>query len=163
MKHKILSLIGAIIFGAVMATLIVLLVSEPAQADPVTYDALVFGKSFHFGDRAACEPCNDYNPGLGLEAHKGPWLVGALDYYDSYRHNAKTGYVGYEYRLPITSDLYVGATVRAGYMGGSGFHNWAALPSVEVGYKAVALEATFIPAIRSNQTNVLALWARYSF
>ncbi|MEJ0004414.1 MAG: hypothetical protein WDN30_14325 [Pararobbsia sp.] len=108
-------------------------------------------------------PCNGWNPGLAVEARDGGFLAGAGGYRDSYNTFAKMAYVGYSYRHAVSENWFVGATVRAGYLDGSGFHNWVPLPSIEVGYKRVSLEATFIPAIKSSQCGVLALWGESEF
>jgi hypothetical protein len=149
--------------AAIGACIAMAICSNHAHAAELTYDTLIFGESDHIGNKAACEPCNQFNPGLGFEVHDGGWLAGAGGYYDSYRQFAKMAFVGYEVRLPISANWFVGATLRAGYLNGSGFHNWAALPSLEVGYRRFALELTLLPAIHSYQTTVVALWGKVSF
>jgi hypothetical protein len=151
------------IMKKIIAALALVGMSAAAVADPITYDALAFGKSFHVGNHEACGPCNGWNPGLALEARDGNWLVGAGGYRDSYNHFAKMAYVGYSYRHAVSDNWYLGATLRAGYLDGSGFHNWVPLPSVEVGYKRFSVEATYIPAIKSTQCGVIALWGKWAF
>lgn len=147
-----------------LAMLACVVLTGEVYADPLTYNLDVMGESIHFGNKAACEPCQQVNPGMGFEVHDGGWFVGALGYYDSYRKFAKAGYVGYEARLNLGGGFYTGAVLRAGYMDGSDFHNWVALPSLELGYKRATVEVAFLPAVNKNtQTNVIAIWGRYAF
>ncbi|MEJ0004415.1 MAG: hypothetical protein WDN30_14330 [Pararobbsia sp.] len=44
----------AIKFACALVTSCAALTAAPAVADPISYDALLFGKSFHVGDHEAC-------------------------------------------------------------------------------------------------------------
>ncbi|WP_147432262.1 hypothetical protein [Pararobbsia silviterrae] len=106
---------------------------------------------------------NEFNPGLGVEYRADGWLVGGVAYRDSYYKVAKAAYVGYSYALPVVGEFSIEGTIRAGYIRGSGFSNWGALPSIGVSYGKTAVELEFLPAIKKTQASVLALMVRRSF
>lgn len=123
------------------------------------FDVLVFGKSFHFPDNHY----NQVNPGLGLEYHWDNWFVGALTYRDSFYKQAYSAYGGYRLPYHINEDWSVYASLRVGYLNGSGFHGPVALPTVGVTYKRVSVETLFIPKNCSNCSAVVGLFLRISF
>lgn len=140
----------------------------PAYAEN---DLLLMGKSWHFGHSVGAGQTgydvNQYNWGGGLEhrgdAWHGQWLVGALTYRDTFRQQAYTVYGGYQFTVPISSDISVFATVRAGYLNGSGHHGPGALPSFGITYKRVSLEATYIPPAAKDGYNCIAIFGRIAF
>lgn len=145
------------LIGAILAT-----VATFAHADG--FDAVLPIHSWHFdGSHMAPQKWNENNFGLGFEYRKDGFFVGALAYHDSYYNIAKTAYVGYTYSYPLENEWSLDATVRAGYIDGSGFHNWGALPSVGVTYKKTSVELEFLPAIKNYQASVLAVMIRQGF
>lgn len=134
-------------------------------------DLLLMGKSWHFGHEVAAGhvgyDVNQYNWGGGLEyrgdAWHGQWLVGGLTYRDTFRQQAYTVYGGYQFTVPVSTNVSLFATVRAGYLNGSGHHGPGALPSVGITYKRVSLEATYIPPAAKDGYNCIAIFGRVSF
>jgi hypothetical protein len=134
-------------------------------------DGLLLGKSYHFGHSVPAAKVgydvNQYNWGGGLEyrgdAWHGQWLVGGLTYRDTFRQQAYTVYGGYQFTVPVSRDVSVFATVRAGYLNGSGHHGPGALPSFGITYKRVSLEATYIPPAAKDGYNCIAIFGRISF
>lgn len=140
-----------------------LLAATSAQAG--SFDVAAPIRSWHF-DGAAMGPqhWNENNLGLGLEYRlDSGFFAGALAYYDSYYRTAKTAYVGYTYAYRFAGDWVVEATVRAGYIDGSGFHNWGVIPSAGVRYGKTAVELEVLPAIKNTQATVLAVMLRRAF
>ncbi|CAM2142749.1 Sn-glycerol-3-phosphate transporter [Pararobbsia alpina] len=128
------------------------------------FDIVAPVRSWHFdGSEMAPQHWNENNLGLGAEYRADGFLVGAVAYHDSYYKVAKAAYVGYSYSLPVYGEFAVEATLRAGYINGSGFTNWGALPSVGISYGRTAVELEFLPAIKKTQASVLALMLRRSF
>lgn len=130
-----------------------------AQADEGP-DLLLFGKSFHFGND---HKYNEVNPGIGLEYHWDNWFIGALTYKDSYYKQAYSAYGGYRLPWKLNEDWSVFASIRAGYLHGSGFNGPVAFPTIGVQYKSAALEAMFIPKTCSTCAGVFGLFLRFSF
>ena len=143
---------------------ILLGISTPSWADGPSL--LVLGKSFHFGGNTS--GLNGTNPGIGAEYAWGPtnglsWFSGALTYYDSYRHQAYAGYAGVRYSLPLVGGTSAFASLRAGYINGSGFHGPMVLPTVGIQYRNVALEVMYIPKVNNRTVNVIGLFGRWDF
>jgi hypothetical protein len=137
-------------------------ISCAAQAGD--FDVVVPIRSWHFdGADMGPQHWNENNLGLGLEYRQDGMFAGAVAYRDSYNKTAKAAYVGYTYSLPVAYGVSVEGTVRAGYIDGSGFHCWGALPSIGVSYGRTAVEVEFLPAIKKTQASVLALMVRQSF
>ncbi|WP_343654521.1 hypothetical protein [Paraburkholderia caribensis] len=132
-------------------------------------DLVVLGKSWHFGHQVppaevGCN-VNQYNWGAGLE-HRFDgtgWFAGALTYRDTFRQQAYAIYGGYQYAVPVTDNWSLFATLRAGYLNGSGHHGPGALPSVGITYKRVSIEATYIPPAAKEGYNCIAVFARVAF
>lgn len=128
------------------------------------FDVVVPIRSWHFdGSEMAPQHWNENNLGLGLEYRQNGMFVGAVAYHDSYYKIAKAGYVGYTYSLPVAYGVSVEGTMRAGWISGSGFNGFGALPSVGFSYGKTAVEIEYLPAIKKTQANVLALMVRRSF
>ena len=141
-----------------------LLTALPLSARAGDIDIIVPIRSWHFdGADMGPQHWNENNLGLGLEYRQDGMFAGAVAYRDSYNKTAKAAYVGYTYSLPVAYGVSVEGTVRAGYISGSGFTNWGALPSVGVSYGRTAVEVEFLPAIKKTQASVLALMVRQSF
>ena len=127
-------------------------------------ELVVLGKSFHFGQSGPHYDYNGFNPGLGIEYRWDNGLfVGGMTYYDSFRKQAFAAYGGYQYTIPVTGNWSVFGALRAGYIHGSGFNGPMAMPSVGVTYKRVSIEATYIPKVNARTTNVVGVFARWSF
>lgn len=134
-------------------------------------DLLLMGKSWHFGHEVAAGHAgydvNQYNWGGGLEyrgdAWHGQWMVGALTYRDTFRQQAYTVYGGYQFAVPVSTNVSLFATVRAGYLNGSGHHGPGALPSVGITYKRISLEATYIPPAAKDGYHCIAIFGRVAF
>jgi hypothetical protein len=122
---------------------------------------LVLGHSFHFGGNT--NGLNGNNPGLGLEYSKGPWFAGGLTYYDSYRKQAYAGYLGYRYSVPLAGDWTAFASLRGGYIHGSGFNGPMVLPTVGLKYKHAAVEVMYIPKVNAKTVNVIGVFGRWEF
>lgn len=133
-------------------------------------DLVLLGKSWHFGHQVPAGEVgynvNQYNWGAGLEyrmpAWHGQWMAGGLTYRDTFRQQAYTVYGGYQYTVPLSDHLSVFASLRAGYLNGSGWHGPGALPSVGITYRRVSVEALYIPPAR-NGYNCIAVFARVAF
>jgi hypothetical protein len=110
---------------------------------------------------------NQYNYGGGMEYRRdtwhGQWLVGGLTYRDTFRQQAYTVYGGYQFTVPVSEHVSVFATVRAGYLNGSGHHGPGALPSIGIQYRRVAIEATYIPPAAKDGYNCVAIFGRIAF
>lgn len=134
-------------------------------------DLLLMGKSWHFGHEVAPGRAgydvNQYNWGGGLEYRgdvwHGQWLVGGLTYRDTFRQQAYTVYGGYQFTVPVSTNVSIFATVRAGYLNGSGHHGPGALPSVGITYRRVSLEATYIPPAAKEGYHCVAIFGRIAF
>ena len=134
-------------------------------------DLILLGKSWHFGHEvpagAVGYNVNQYNYGAGLEYRAptwhGQWMVGGLTYRDTFRQQAYTIYGGYQFTMPVTDNWSVFATVRAGYINGSGHHGPGALPSVGITYKRVSIDATYIPPAAKEGYHCVAVFARIAF
>jgi hypothetical protein len=134
-------------------------------------DGLLLGKSYHFGHSVpagrAGYDVNQYNYGGGMEYRRdtwhGQWLVGGLTYRDTFRQQAYTVYGGYQFTVPVSEHVSVFATVRAGYLNGSGHHGPGALPSIGIQYRRVAIEATYIPPAAKDGYNCVAIFGRIAF
>ena len=134
-------------------------------------DLLLMGKSWHFGHEVAPGRAgydvNQYNWGGGLEyrgdAWHGKWLIGGLTYRDTFRQQAYTVYGGYQFTVPVSTNVSIFATVRAGYLNGSGHHGPGALPSVGITYRRVSLEATYIPPAAKEGYHCVAIFGRIAF
>lgn len=139
------------------------------DVSPSHVDFVVPTHSWHIDGRdMAPQHWNDWNPGFGIEyrfdaSRPDGFFVGALSYKDSYYKFAYTAYGGYRYSLPIGGDFSLDATIRAGYINGSGYTNWGAIPSVGVTYRKTSIELEILPAVKSTQASVLALMFRQSF
>jgi hypothetical protein len=150
------------------AALAVAAFSASAHAE---IDAVLMGKSWHFGHKLAPGQVgydvNQYNWGGGLEyrhdAWHGQWLAGGMTYRDSFRQQAYTVYGGYQFTEPLTDHLSVFAAVRAGYLNGSGWHGPGALPSFGITYRRVSLEAVYIPPAVKDGYNCIAVFGRVAF
>lgn len=144
-----------------MKALVALALVLAASTAHAEVDMLLLGHSWHFG---AEQPMNGNNPGAGLE-YRSPqnWFVGALAYRDSYRRNAYSAYVGYEYDVPIAGYWTGFVALRAGYLNGSGFHGAMLLPTFGVAYRRVALEVLVLPKINANTTTMVGVFARIRF
>lgn len=123
------------------------------------FDVLVFGKSFHFPDNHY----NQVNPGLGLEYHWDNWFVGGLTYKDSFYKQAYAAYGGYRLPYHINENWSVYASLRVGYLNGSGIHGPVALPTVGITYKRTSVEAMYLPKECGTCSSVLGLFLRISF
>lgn len=127
-------------------------------------DVLVFGASKHFQTNG--HKYNEANLGLGAEwrpAADSPWIVGGFALRDSLYRTGYAAYGGYRLRHEFGNGWHAEATLRAGYLKDANYAGVAALPSIGFGYKAVTLEAAFIPKIGNNKTPVAVVWARISF
>lgn len=132
--------------------------SPSCQASEI--DALVLGKSWHFGsNRTDDYQPNQWNYGGGMEYRTGPWIVGGLSYRDSFRKDAYAVYGGYEYSVPV-GPINMFVAVRAGYLNGSGYHGLGVLPTIGIGYSRVSLETMYIPRGK-NGWNCVALFLRF--
>lgn len=158
LKRRVLFICLGGAFGALLGRM------TPVHADEV--DAIVMGHSWHFGHQHR-QYYNDYSPndwnwGGGLEYRHDGWLIGGLQYRDSFRKHAYTFYGGYQYTVPITTNLAFTATARAGYLNGSGWHGPAIIPSIGFQYKRVGIEATYLPKT-GNGWNAVGVFLRFSF
>ncbi|BAU40157.1 hypothetical protein [Ralstonia phage RSP15] len=143
---------------AVAASLAVL--SVPAKAAEGDYSLMVYGASYHIHNGKHNTNMNEFNPGLGLEYEiKDNLFVGASGYKDSFSKFGYNAYVGYRY-YPFDGPVFV--SVRAGYLNGSGYHGFTALPSIGVTYKNLSLEFTTVPS-RVYSGTVSMAWLRWSF
>ncbi|MEN7527916.1 hypothetical protein [Cupriavidus sp. DL-D2] len=134
--------------------------------DDINVSALLFGASHHVNSHFGhAKGYNEVNPGLGLEAGKSWWFVGALTYRDSYYKQAYAAYAGTRYQLPIGAGFTLDAGLRLGYLNGSGWHGAMVMPSLGVSYKNVGVEMTFLPPVNSGKAKdgVLAFWLRVAF
>lgn len=143
---------------------ILLGISTPVLADGPSL--LVLGKSFHFGGNTS--GLNGTNPGLGIEyswsaPDRVSYFVGGLTYYDSYRKQAYAGYAGVRYTLPLGGPWSVSASLRAGYINGSGFNGPMVLPTIGIGYRNVSLEVMYIPKVNNRTVNVIGIFGRWEF
>jgi hypothetical protein len=149
----------------ILAAIVILLVAaEKVQAQENHWEAVVLGKSFHFGQAEPHYDYNQTNPGIGIEYRwTNGFFVGGMTYYDSFRKQAYAAYGGYQYTIPVTGNWSVFGAVRAGYLNGSGMNGPMAMPSVGVTYKRFSIETTFVPKVSHDTTNVIALFARWRF
>ena len=149
-----------VILAAIMS---LLFAAKYAQAES-HFEAVLLGKSFHFGQSEPHYDYNGVNPGLGVEYRwDNGFFVGGMTYYDSFRKQAVAGYGGYQYTVPVTGNWAVFGAVRAGYLHGSGINGLMAMPSVGVTYKRLSIETTFVPKVSHDTTNVIAIFARWRF
>lgn len=123
-------------------------------------DLLLFGKSFHYGNDTKY---NEVNPGIGLEYHWDNWFIGALTYKDSYSKQAYSAYGGYRYPWKLNEDWALIASLRVGYLHGSGFNGPVAFPSIGLQYKSVTLETLIVPKTCGSCAGVFGLFMRFSF
>ncbi|MFM0174139.1 hypothetical protein PQR33_32965 [Paraburkholderia sediminicola] len=132
-------------------------------------DLVLLGKSWHFGHQVPAGEVgynvNQYNWGGGLEYRFNGtgWFVGGLTYRDTFRQQAYTVYGGYRYTMPISDNWSVFASLRAGYLNGSGHHGPGALPSIGVTYRRVSIEAVYIPPAQKEGYNCIAVFGRFAF
>jgi hypothetical protein len=149
-----------VVVAMVLWTLLLLFgLIHQARADGPSL--IVLGKSFHFGGNT--NGLNGSNPGLGIEYAKGPWFVGGLTYYDSYRKQAASAYVGYRYTFFTEGEWRAFASLRGGYIHGSGFNGPMVLPTVGITYKHASLEVMYIPKVSNSTVNVIGLFGRWEF
>jgi hypothetical protein len=134
-------------------------------------DLVLLGKSWHMGHEVPAGDVgynvNQYNWGAGLEYRQdmwhGQWMVGGLTYRDTFRKQAYTLYGGYQFTVPVSDNWSVFASVRAGYVNGSGHHGPGALPSIGVRYRRVSVEAVYIPPAEKQGYNCIAVFGRIAF
>lgn len=149
----------------------------PALADePINYSVLAYGASVHMdrmghrdgklyrvtGDREL----DGSNPGLGLEAQRGGWLIGAGTYRDSWYKQAYMTYGGYRWVFGNPQGWNANLALKVGYLNGSGHHGLMALPTAGIGYKHVSLEFSAFPYDKDGNGGrglVIATWLRYQF
>jgi hypothetical protein len=156
----------AVFKSTALAAVIALSCASSAHAET---DLVLLGKSWHFGHQVPAGEAgynvNQYNLGGGLEYRFDGtgWFVGGLTYRDTFRQQAYTVYGGYQYTVPISDNWSAFASLRAGYLNGSGHHGPGALPSIGVTYRRVSVEAVYIPPAQKEGYNCIALFARVSF
>jgi hypothetical protein len=144
----------------VMMAVALALAAGAAQADT---SLLVFGTTKHFNPQG--RQYNELNAGLGLEwqpADSG-WLVGAFAVRDSIYRLGGAVYGGYRVRHQFDSGIHVEATLRLGWLKDAHFNSVAVVPAIGIGYKAVTLEATYLPTIGQMKSPTAVLWARIAF
>lgn len=143
---------------------------------PINYSLLVYGAALHmdrFGHRdnrtfrsTGNRELNGVNPGLGLEAERSGWLVGAGTYEDSFYKQGYMAYGGYRFTFGDAKGWNANIALKAGYLHGSNRHGLMALPTVGVGYKNVSLEFSAFPYHTDDKGGkgvVVATWLRYTF
>lgn len=143
--------------------LLPLLLMVPALSFAGEIDAVVLGKSWHFGSETSYS-YNGVNPGIGLEYRlDNGFFVGALTYRDSYRQQAYAAYAGYQYTQHVSGPWSVFAAVRAGYLHGSGFNGPMLMPTVGVQYERLSIELEYIPKIGRGRVNEIGIFGRWRF
>jgi len=126
---------------------------------------LLYGAAYHFDGHMKHErqyKLNEANPGIGLEVESNGWLAGAGVYEDSFYKWAKMAYAGYRYTIGDAKQWHANIALKAGYLNGSGYNGFVALPTLGVGYGHVSLEATAFPS-KVRKGGVIAAWLRYQF
>lgn len=150
---------------------------QPLIVDPsYNYSLLVYGASMHmdkFGHidnrtfrSTGNRELNGINPGIGIEAERSGWLVGAGTYKDSFYKQGYMAYGGYRFTFGDMKGWNANVAIKAGYLHGSNRHGLMALPTVGVGYKNVSLEFSAFPYHTDDKGGkgvVIATWLRYTF